>query len=197
VDVVLALLAVATVAISVAHLQGMAASLPRVGPDAVKWLGVIALTITLTYLLEADNAGIGTFLALLGSLAILVGAVFVERPEVVDRLAAVAATPGTGPGTTGGVPIPPSSSSTGAAPVSPQAPVAPAPGAATQAPPPPATARPASQEPTSVQPSATPASAGAAPPEAAGPPAGWYPDPQGQARLRYWDGGAWTDQTSA
>lgn len=28
-------------------------------------------------------------------------------------------------------------------------------------------------------------------------PAGWYPDPQGQARLRYWDGRAWTGQTSA
>ncbi|HEX8073426.1 MAG TPA: DUF2510 domain-containing protein, partial [Thermoleophilaceae bacterium] len=37
----------------------------------------------------------------------------------------------------------------------------------------------------------------AAAPEAGGPPAGWYPDPQGQARLRYWDGGAWTEQTSA
>jgi uncharacterized RDD family membrane protein YckC len=41
-----------------------------------------------------------------------------------------------------------------------------------------------------------------APPSA--PPAGgaqqkadWYPDPQGQARLRYWDGQRWTDHTSA
>src|SRR5438067_839083 len=33
--------------------------------------------------------------------------------------------------------------------------------------------------------------------QSSGPPAGWYPDPQGQARLRYWDGDAWTDQTSA
>ena len=27
-------------------------------------------------------------------------------------------------------------------------------------------------------------------------PAGWHPDPQGQARLRYWDGSSWTDHTS-
>lgn len=24
-------------------------------------------------------------------------------------------------------------------------------------------------------------------------PADWYPDPKGEARLRYWDGAAWTD----
>jgi hypothetical protein len=27
-------------------------------------------------------------------------------------------------------------------------------------------------------------------------PADWYPDPTGQARLRYWDGGAWTQHTA-
>ncbi|MEA2443808.1 MAG: hypothetical protein QOJ12_1100 [Thermoleophilales bacterium] len=31
---------------------------------------------------------------------------------------------------------------------------------------------------------------------AGGPKADWYPDPQGQARLRYWDGSQWTDQTA-
>jgi uncharacterized RDD family membrane protein YckC len=31
----------------------------------------------------------------------------------------------------------------------------------------------------------------------AGQPANWYPDPHGQARLRYWDGQRWTDHTSA
>ena len=30
----------------------------------------------------------------------------------------------------------------------------------------------------------------------ANPPAGWYPDPHGQAELRYWDGGTWTEHTS-
>jgi uncharacterized RDD family membrane protein YckC len=39
-----------------------------------------------------------------------------------------------------------------------------------------------------------------APPQPAPPsaqPAGWYEDPQRQARLRYWDGSAWTQHTSA
>lgn len=30
---------------------------------------------------------------------------------------------------------------------------------------------------------------------AAAPDAGWYPDPSGQARLRYWDGQSWSAQT--
>jgi hypothetical protein len=27
-------------------------------------------------------------------------------------------------------------------------------------------------------------------------PAGWYPDPTGQTRLRYWDGAVWTETTA-
>lgn len=34
-------------------------------------------------------------------------------------------------------------------------------------------------------------------PVASTPAPGWYDDPQGQARLRWWDGTRWTDQTSA
>jgi uncharacterized RDD family membrane protein YckC len=30
----------------------------------------------------------------------------------------------------------------------------------------------------------------------AGAGAGWHPDPHGQARLRWWDGGSWTEHTS-
>jgi hypothetical protein len=43
---------------------------------------------------------------------------------------------------------------------------------------------------------------GSPPPQGASPAppqqkADWYPDPQGQARLRYWDGDRWTEHTSA
>jgi uncharacterized RDD family membrane protein YckC len=34
-------------------------------------------------------------------------------------------------------------------------------------------------------------------PAAPAQPAGWYADPSGQTRLRYWDGSAWTEHTSA
>ncbi|MEA2352254.1 MAG: hypothetical protein QOJ14_668 [Thermoleophilaceae bacterium] len=36
----------------------------------------------------------------------------------------------------------------------------------------------------------------AAPSPAPTQPAGWYADPSGQARLRYWDGSAWTEHTA-
>jgi uncharacterized RDD family membrane protein YckC len=45
---------------------------------------------------------------------------------------------------------------------------------------------------------------GSPPPQQGAPPAeqpqqkaDWYPDPHGQARLRYWDGQRWTEHTSA
>ncbi|HWH44387.1 MAG TPA: DUF4282 domain-containing protein [Thermoleophilaceae bacterium] len=43
-----------------------------------------------------------------------------------------------------------------------------------------------------------PPAAASAPPSAGGQPGepGWHPDPQGKARLRYWDGSAWTEHTS-
>lgn len=40
-----------------------------------------------------------------------------------------------------------------------------------------------------------PAQQAPAQPQAASAPAGWLPDPQGQARLRYWDGIRWTEHT--
>jgi uncharacterized RDD family membrane protein YckC len=42
---------------------------------------------------------------------------------------------------------------------------------------------------------AQPAAVGPPPPQGA-QPANWYPDPHGQARLRYWDGERWTEHTS-
>jgi uncharacterized RDD family membrane protein YckC len=46
---------------------------------------------------------------------------------------------------------------------------------------------------------AGPPTTGPAPqaPQQGGQQADWYPDPHGQARLRYWDGQRWTEHTSA
>jgi hypothetical protein len=41
-----------------------------------------------------------------------------------------------------------------------------------------------------------PAAPQPAAPQPAGPPPGWYADPSGQARVRYWDGAAWTSHIS-
>jgi hypothetical protein len=46
-------------------------------------------------------------------------------------------------------------------------------------------------------PSGAPAATPPAPQQQSGQAADWYPDPQGQARLRYWDGQRWTEHTSA
>ncbi len=47
-----------------------------------------------------------------------------------------------------------------------------------------------------VQPVATTGPAEQAAPASAAVPAGWHPDPQGVAALRYWDGQQWTEHTS-
>jgi hypothetical protein len=66
---------------------------------------------------------------------------------------------------------------------------APPPGALGVGPPPAAAPSP---QPAAPAPAPTPQPAGGGP----GQPAGWYPDPQGRARVRYWDGSAWTDHTA-
>jgi uncharacterized RDD family membrane protein YckC len=48
------------------------------------------------------------------------------------------------------------------------------------------------QPPPQQAPAQQPVAAGAG----GGQPAGWYEDPQRQARLRYWDGSSWTSHTS-
>jgi uncharacterized RDD family membrane protein YckC len=66
-------------------------------------------------------------------------------------------------------------------------PVAPEPAAPQPTPAPePAVAQTAAPQPTPVQ---------QAPPQPM-PPANWYPDPSGNARLRYWDGAHWTNHTA-
>jgi hypothetical protein len=84
------------------------------------------------------------------------------------------------------------------------------PGVAPAAIPPPqgspvAPAQPVAQPAPAAQPVAMPASQPTptppaqpvpAPRPAAAPPADWYPDPHGQARLRYWDGQRWTEHAA-
>lgn len=60
------------------------------------------------------------------------------------------------------------------------------------APVPAATATPIAQPPQPAASTPTPPP----PPPADAPPAGWFPDPKGVARLRYWDGATWTDHTA-
>jgi uncharacterized RDD family membrane protein YckC len=104
---------------------------------------------------------------------------------------------------TAGVPV--AQALAGPAPAAGPPPPAPAPGTA-----PPTQQMPAAQ-PAAPQPAAAPAPAAAPDPVPAAqptapqqpppatspmPPANWYPDPSGQARLRYWDGARWTDHTA-
>lgn len=56
----------------------------------------------------------------------------------------------------------------------------------------PQTAAPAKQAEGVQQSAETPGSELPAPPPPPGPPANWYPDPNGEFELRYWDGRAWT-----
>ena len=180
VDIVLAVIGAATAAYATATIVGSAPSFPWLRPSILKWLGVISLTIVLTYVFEADNLAFGAFLGIVAALAILAGGILVERPDLAARVEAAAESLGGQPGARGAPPPP----------------AAPPPGSdapTTRVQPPPATpsAPSAPPAPASSSPAAAPAR------ETGGPPAGWYPDPQGEARLRYWDGSGWTGQTSA
>jgi hypothetical protein len=222
VDFVLALIGLAAAAIAGSRALGNELPVPFLRPALLKWLGVISLTIVLTYLLEGSNHGFGAFVGLVATIAILGGAILAERPDLASRLADAtgvpddtrpAASPPTGLGAGSSSAAPPAGQPTASGPAA---------GAA------PAAAR--SEPATAAQPTAgvggaavggaglggaglgAGAGAGAAgvpgagaggapaasqPAQSSGPPPGWYPDPQGQARLRYWDGNAWTEQTSA
>ena len=183
VDILLAILGLAVATLAGGHALGRPPV--AVPPVVLTVLGIVAVTLVVEYVLESDNAALGAFIGLLASAAILAGAILAGRPDLAGRVAdaagmaadrpAAAPPAGLAPGTTTAAPGPSASApSTASAPTTS---VQPASGAGAAA--------------------ATPAASPAQPAESAGPPAGWYPDPQGQARLRYWDGNAWTEQTSA
>jgi uncharacterized protein DUF2510 len=195
IDIVLALLGIAAAAIAGARVAGGALPAP---PEALKWIGVVAATIVLAYVIESDNLGFGAFLGLLAALAILGGAILAERPDLAGRVADAAGIADERPAA-----APPSGLGSGSSTSTPAGSTTPP--AASASPP---SSTPAAGPAPNVQPatgaggaapSATPgpAPSGGGQAASSGPPPGWYPDPQGQARLRYWDGAAWTEQTSA
>jgi hypothetical protein len=194
VDILLAILGLAVATLAGGHALGRPPV--AVPPVVLTILGIVALTLVVEYVLESDNAAIGAFLGLLASAAILAGAILADRPDLAGRVADAAGMAGDRPAA-----APPAGLASGTSTTTP-GPSAPSPAGAptTSAQPSSGAGAGAATQPAST--AATPPGAGASstpaqPAESAGPPAGWYPDPQGQARLRYWDGAAWTDQTSA
>jgi hypothetical protein len=190
-DIVLVVIAIAALALGAAGATGNAASLPDfLKPSILKWLGTVALTISLLFALELTSGQFeadlkfGAILAVLASAAILAGGILNDRPDLAAKLNEATAGIGSGGGPGAG----PGPGAPGGSPQQPTPAVTPA---AT----PPAAAPPAAspQEP-ATQPQ--PAAGGGGAAESSGPAPGWYPDPQGQKRLRYWDGGRWTEQTA-
>jgi hypothetical protein len=195
VDIVLFVIALLAIGFALLEVTRTSARLPMSSGRTLTTIGIIASTIVLTFLVEADDQKIGLFLSTLASLAILVGGILAERrPELAlstggggPRTGAGGA-PGAGYGGQPGVGQAPQQQPF-AQPPQPQPPPAPAApaGPAEQA----TTARAIPQE----QPPAAPQQASQPPPPPGGA-AGWHQDPYGQKRLRWWDGSVWTEHTA-
>lgn len=196
-DIVLFVIAIAAIALGAAHAAGQGASLPDfLRPSLLKPIGIVALTISLIFAIELTSGEsdadlkFGAILAVLASAAILAGGILNERPDLAAKLNEATAGIGSGgqpgaPGPGAGPGAPGAGAPYGGGPGAPPAAApAPEPAAASQ----PAPAAEPQQPATAPQP--------AAQPESSGPAPGWYPDPQGQKRLRYWDGSRWTEQTA-
>jgi hypothetical protein len=202
-DVVLALLALATLAAVATEVLAGVSGPAWFSSDLIKWFAAIALTITLAFMLEfssgdigkAIDLKIGAWLSLLACLAMVAGAVLSNRPDLAARVAGAAGVDDGGARPAARAPAGLGSSSSAGTPTGGGAPGlgSTAPGSAGAGAPGGASAGAAAGAAGGT--STGGGSAGAA--AGGGPPAGWYPDPQGQARLRYWDGAGWTDQTSA
>jgi hypothetical protein len=166
VDIILLFIAAAAIAFAVLELTGSRVSLPFGLPRTLQVLGIIATTITMFALLEGESQAFGIFLAVLASIAILVGGWFAERRP------AQTVTLGGGAPAGGGYGPPPVGPGAGAA------------------------AQPPAQQPAYSPPPAAPPPAQAAPPPPPGGTPDWYPDPRGEKRLRYFDGNQWTDHVA-
>lgn len=164
----IALVAIAFAAIQVTNTQ---VNLPRPASEIITLAGIIATTITFVYLIEGEERSLGIFLAFLSSLAILIGGI-VARREPAGGLDL----PGGASGAGGGI-----GQGGGATP--PAAAAGPLAGGGGQAPPP--------QQPAATEQAGA---GGHAPPP--GGKADWHPDPEGKARLRYYDGQRWTEHTA-
>src|SRR4051794_7316388 len=82
-DIVLFVLGLLAIAYAAVELTGAAVRLPVERNRALTVIGIIATTITFVFLVEGSHQAIGLILALLASLAILVGGYMAERrPEL-------------------------------------------------------------------------------------------------------------------
>src|SRR5690349_16929785 len=177
-DILLFVLGVLAIAYAAIELTGAAVRLPVDRNRALTVIGIIALTITFVFLVEGSHQAIGLILALLASIAILVGGYLAERrPELALTIGGgaaarpVAAGPGPGPG-----PEAPTQ-------VQPQQPVtygqgAGSPGAVGTVPPAASAPPPVEPTPPPVEPTPPPAQP-VEPPPPPGGTADWYPDPKG------------------
>ena len=157
VDIVLCVIAVAVAATGLVCVFGSSGRFRLIAPRVITWCGVIALVLTVAFMIEYTSGDfgslgvglkVGSILSLLACLVILVGGILAGRPELLASLRSIEIAP-----------APPGGRSE-------------APTRQFVPPPPPAT-------------------------DQVGKEPGWYEDPRGAARLRYWDGRGWTDETSA
>ena len=203
VDVVIFFGALAAAGIAAANLFGAAASLPPQVTSVQRWLGAVPALLAIAFIIEivAGDGEIefGGFLSVIAALVLLAGTIMLVRPDLAARVNEATAGlggGGSGPGAGAVGPGPGATPGAGAPGAGPAA-AAPAPTpAATPGPSSPPSGGPAAPTPGSGPASPAPSAEPGGQPESSGPAAGWYPDPQGQKRLRYWDGGRWTEQTA-
>jgi hypothetical protein len=199
-DIFLVLIVIVVIAIVVMRALGAApAGLPVPLSTVILGLGALAALYTLFRIFSIPHGdvpdavedavdfsrSIGVFLAFLSTLAITAGG-FLSARERGEAVPGVEGGVGGPAGGAGGGPLGTGQPAGGAYAGQP---------AAGQ----PVGGQPAGGAPAGGAPAAGAASAGAADPGAGAggnPPPDWYDDPRGEARLRYWDGQQWTDQTA-